>query len=131
MATHLRTELVTAALDMAAARRRHRAWARPPLGPGYPVHQPRLRAPATRPGSRFHGIDRRLLRQRHGRGFFATLEVELIDRSDWASQAEARAAVFEYIEVFYNRIRRHSGIGNLPPAEFEDRYRSIEATRAV
>jgi hypothetical protein len=35
--------------------------------------------------------------------FLAALETELIDRSDWASPPEARAAVFEYIEVFYNR----------------------------
>ncbi len=56
--------------------------------------------------------------------FFATLETELMDRSDWAKPAEARAAVFEYIEVFYNRIRRHSSLGNLSPEQFEERYRS-------
>ena len=62
--------------------------------------------------------------------FFATLETELIDRSDWASPAEARAAVFEYIEVFYNRIRRHSSLGNLSPEQFEERYRSAPAVAA-
>jgi putative transposase len=63
--------------------------------------------------------------------FFATLETELIDRSDWASPAEARAAVFEYIEGFYNRIRRHSSLGNLSPEQFEERYRSSPAVAAV
>ena len=42
--------------------------------------------------------------------FFATLETELIDRSDWVTVSEAKAAVFDYIEVFYNRQRRHSTI---------------------
>ena len=58
-------------------------------------------------------------------------ETELIDRSDWANPTEARAAVFEYIEVFYNRIRRHSSLGNLSPEQFEERYRSSPAAKAV
>ena len=62
--------------------------------------------------------------------FFATLETELIDRSDWATGAEAKAAVFDYIEVFYNRIRRHSSLGNLSPERFEERYRSSVAVAA-
>ncbi len=63
--------------------------------------------------------------------FFATLETELIDRSDWPSPAAAKAAVFDYIEVFYNRIRRHSSIGNLSPEQFEERHRSSPAAAAV
>ncbi len=63
--------------------------------------------------------------------FFATLETELIDRSDWASPSEASAAVFEYIEVFYNRIRRNSALGYLSPEQFEERYRSSPAVAAV
>jgi len=63
--------------------------------------------------------------------FFATLETELIDRSDWASPAEARGGVFEYIEVFCNRIRRHSSLGNASPEQFEGRYRSGLAAKAV
>jgi transposase InsO family protein len=39
--------------------------------------------------------------------------------------------VFEYIEVFYNRIRRHSSLGNLSPEQFEERYRSSPAVAAV
>ena len=62
--------------------------------------------------------------------FFATLETELIDRSDWASPAEAKAAVFEYIEVFYNRIRRHSSLDNISPEQSEERYRSSPAVAA-
>jgi putative transposase len=55
--------------------------------------------------------------------FFASLESELIDRTLWRSHAEARADVFEWIEVFYNRVRRHSALGYLAPAEFEERHR--------
>jgi putative transposase len=59
--------------------------------------------------------------------FFASLETELIDRSVWGTRDQARAAVFEYIEAFYNRTRRHSSLDYLSPAEFERRYRSQQA----
>jgi putative transposase len=55
--------------------------------------------------------------------FFASLETELIDRSSWRTRAEARAAVFDWISTFYNRRRRHSALGYLPPEAFEARYR--------
>lgn len=51
--------------------------------------------------------------------FFSTLKVELIHQRQFATRDEARSAVFEYIEVFYNRRRRHSALGYLTPAEFE------------
>jgi transposase InsO family protein len=53
--------------------------------------------------------------------FFATLKKELVWDSDWRTRAEARAALFEWIEVWYNRQRRHSSTGYLPPAEYEER----------
>lgn len=51
--------------------------------------------------------------------FFATLECELLDRRRFRTQAEARMAVFEFIEGFYNPRRRHSSLGYLSPVEFE------------
>ena len=51
--------------------------------------------------------------------FFATLKLELIHRCSYRSREAARLAIFEYIEVFYNRQRRHSYLGYLSPAEFE------------
>ena len=51
--------------------------------------------------------------------FFATLKTELIHHADYPSPAEARAAIFEFIEVFYNRQRRHSTLGYQTPAGFE------------
>ena len=132
MATHMRAELVTAALDAAVVRRR----------PGTDlVHHSdhgtqytslafgqRLRESgiAASMGSIGDCYDNAL-----AESFFATLETELIDRSSWATPAEAKAAVFEWIEVFYNRIRRHSSLGNVSPEQFEERYRSSPATQAV
>src|SRR5262249_31700985 len=51
--------------------------------------------------------------------FFASLKKELIHGADFATRAEARAAIFEYIEVFYNNQRRHSSLGYVSPAEYE------------
>jgi putative transposase len=51
--------------------------------------------------------------------FFASLKKELVHHEDYQSRAEARASIFEYIEVFYNRVRRHSSLGYVAPAEFE------------
>jgi putative transposase len=51
--------------------------------------------------------------------FFATLKLELIHRQSFCTRNEARLAIFEYIEVFYNRQRRHSYLGFVSPAEFE------------
>ena len=51
--------------------------------------------------------------------FFATLECELLARRRFTSQAEARMAVFSYIEGWYNPARRHSGIRYLSPIAYE------------
>jgi putative transposase len=53
--------------------------------------------------------------------FFSTLKQELVYRRDFATHDEARAALFEYIEGFYNRTRRHSTLGYLSPLEYERR----------
>jgi len=54
--------------------------------------------------------------------FFATLKTELVYRRSWDTRADLRAAVFQYIEVFYNRRRLHSSIGYKSPAQFESEY---------
>lgn len=51
--------------------------------------------------------------------FFSTLKRELIRRKSYATRSQARTAVFEYIEVFYNRQRLHSALGYQSPADFE------------
>jgi putative transposase len=61
--------------------------------------------------------------------FFASLKRELADDAEWATRDEARTAVFEYIEVWYNRQRRHSTLGYFSPAEYEAQ-RLVEAKAA-
>ena len=53
--------------------------------------------------------------------FFGTIKQELLHRRRWPTKREARKAIFDYIEVFYNRKRRHSSLGYLSPADFEKR----------
>ncbi len=51
--------------------------------------------------------------------FWHTLKNELIHRRHFQNRAEAQQAIFEYIEVFCNRIKRHTAIGNVSPVDFE------------
>ena len=120
MADHMRTELVTDALQMALAQRRP--------DPGLIWHsdqgsqfvslafgeQARAAGIAQSMGSRGDCYDNAV-----AESFFATLKKELVHGRSWPSKAELRAEVFEYIEVFYNRRRRHSTLGFLSPAQFE------------
>ena len=52
--------------------------------------------------------------------FFATLKKELVYRHSWPTRRELDRRVFEYIEAFYNRQRRHTTLGMLSPVEFEE-----------
>lgn len=60
--------------------------------------------------------------------FFATLKTELVYQTFWATRDQARTAIFEYIEVFYNARRRHSTLGYLSPLAFEQEYEQKPAT---
>jgi putative transposase len=51
--------------------------------------------------------------------FFASLKRELVHHERYTTREEARASIFEYVEVFYNRVRRHSSLGYVSPEEFE------------
>ena len=53
--------------------------------------------------------------------FFGLLKRERVNRTRYRTRDEARADVFDYIEVFYNRKRRHGYLGNISPADFEER----------
>jgi transposase InsO family protein len=57
--------------------------------------------------------------------FFGTLKQELVHPERFATRQEAQAKLFEYIEVFYNRQRRHSALGSQSPAEFERRTQGL------
>ena len=59
--------------------------------------------------------------------FFASLKLELVYQVQWRTRAEVRTAIFEYLELFYNRRRRHSSLGYLSPVEFERRNQRLLA----
>jgi putative transposase len=120
MDSHMRAELVTDALQMALARRRP--------APGLIWHsdqgsqfvslafgqQARAAGIAQSMGSRGDCFDNAV-----AESFFATLKKELVHGRSWPSKAELRTEVFEYIEAFFNRRRRHSTLGFLSPERFE------------
>jgi putative transposase len=61
--------------------------------------------------------------------FVASLKTELLHRYRFLSREAARTATFDYIEGFYNRVRRHSSLGYLSPTEYEEA--TMEATKEV
>src|SRR6266496_1796333 len=66
--------------------------------------------------------------------FWSRMQVELLDRKRWSTRVELANAMFEYLEIFHNRQRRHSSLGMLTPTEYELAHQStpqpIPATRA-
>jgi putative transposase len=132
MADHMRTELVLDALQMALARRRP--------APGLIWHsdqgsqfvslafgqQARAAGIAQSMGSRGDCFDNAV-----AESFFATLKKELIHRHTWPTKADLRTEVFDYIEVFYNRRRRHRSLGMRCPVEFEEGARRLAALAAA
>jgi len=121
MATHLRTELVVDALRMAIARRKpapglvhhsDRGVQYTSLSFGKKLEDEGLVPSMGRVGSAY---DNAL-----AESFVATLKTELLYRNAWPTRQVAKTAIFEYIEGFYNTHRRHSALGHLSPAEFEE-----------
>ena len=121
MSDRLDRTLAIAALEMAVGRRAP--------GPNLVHHSDR--------GSQYTSHDYQAALQKHGlvcsmsrkgncwdnavaESFFATLKTELLAERPFPTRAAARQAVFDYVEVFYNRQRRHSALGYLTPAGFED-----------
>jgi hypothetical protein len=64
-----------------------------------------------------------------GESFFATLECELLNRSRFKTQVEARMALFDFIEGWYNPHRRHSALDYLSPINYERRQKLISAAQ--
>jgi putative transposase len=119
MATHLRTELVLEALSMALEQRRPAAVIHhSDQGSQYTsiAFGKRCREAGVRPsmGSVGDCFDNAMCES-----FFATLECELLDRRRFRTQIEARMAVFDFVEGWYNNHRRHSALGYLSPMDFE------------
>jgi putative transposase len=128
METHMRTELVLAALEMAIGQRKpHNVIHHSDQGSQYTAlaFGGRCHEAGVRPsmGSVGDAYDNAMCES-----FFATLECELLARRRFTSQAEARMAVFSYIEGWYNPARRHSGIAYLSPIAYEANMANADAT---
>ena len=120
MAEHMRAQLVVDALKMALARRRpdpglvhhsDQGSQYVSLGFGQAAHDAGI---ALSMGSTGDAYDNAV-----AESFFATLKKELVHRRSWPTRRELGSAVFEYIEAFYNRERRHSTLDMVSPAEYE------------
>jgi putative transposase len=120
MAEHMRADLVVDALQMALARRKPEAGLihHSDQGSQYVSlafgQKARDAGIAISMGSRGDCFDNAV-----AESFFATLKKELVRRRSWPHRRELQSAVFDYIETFYNRERRHSTLGYLSPREFE------------
>jgi transposase InsO family protein len=132
MADHLRTSLVSEALATALAQRRPKK--------GLIFHSDR--------GCQYTSHDFREQLDRHGivqslsrpgqcwdnavaESFFATLKEELLYRGTWPTRSAAKRAIFEYVEVFYNRRRMHSALGYLSPVDYEAGLRDLRRAQAA
>lgn len=121
MASHLRAELVTDALNMALGRRDPAAGLIHHSDRGSQYNSvafgQRLAEAGAVPsmGSVADPYDNAL-----AESFVATLKRELVDGMSWPTREGVRSAIFEYIEVFYNRRRLHSALGYRSPAEYEE-----------
>jgi transposase InsO family protein len=131
IADHLRTELALDALRMALMRRR-------PL-PGWIHHSDRgvqYASDAYRAALKNAGGVASMSRKGDAwdnavaESFMGTLKTELIDRESWPTRRAARAATIDFIESFYNSVRRHSTLGYDSPLEFERRLVAAKGTAA-
>jgi len=128
---HMQTDLVERAFEMARLQRG--------IKPGLIFHSDR--------GSQYASHSFQNLLKRYGvtssmsrkgncwdnavaESFFATIKRELLNRSVWMNTRDVRAAVYEYIEVFYNRKRRHSANGQMSPVDYENLYFKTAAVAA-
>jgi putative transposase len=119
-ADHLRTDLVEDALRQAVATRRPTAGVVFHSDRGCQYTSAQFAAAATDLGVRL-SVGRRgqCWDNAVSESFFATIKKELIHRRPWPTRAAAHAAIFDYIEGWYNTRRRHSSLGNLSPAQYE------------
>lgn len=132
MADHMRTELVTDALQMALAQRRP--------GPGLIFHSDRgcqytsagftemltrnkIIQSLSRPGQCWDNAV--------AESFFATLKCELVHRYAWSTRAGARSSIFEFIETWYNRRRLHSSLGYMTPIDYERRREGLDVMTEI
>ena len=117
------TELILEAFEMAVSRRQ--------VKPGLLLHSDRgvqYRSGEYRQALKQHRIRPSMSRTGNCwdnavmESFFSRLKVELVYAENYQTAEQAYRSLFEYIEVFYNRVRRHSSLGYISPAQYEDNY---------
>ena len=117
------TELILAAFNMAISRRQ--------VMPGLILHSDRgvqYRAGEYQEALKEEKIQCSMSRKGNCwdnavmESFFSRLKVELVYAEEFKTSEQAYRGLFEYIEVFYNRVRRHSSLGYVSPAQYEERY---------
>lgn len=128
MGAHQRLDLTERALDMALQRRRPK--------PGLVLHHDRgSQYTGARYRAKAEAANIQLSMSRPGmpydnamaESFFATLKLELLEDKPFATREAARTALFEYVELFYNRIRMHSALGYRSPVQAEQEYQPVRA----
>lgn len=128
MDEHQRLDLTERALDMALLHRRPK--------PGLILHHDRgSQYTGARYRAKAEAANIQLSMSRPGmpydnamaESFFATLKLELVDDKPFQSREAARMAVFEYVELFYNRIRMHSALGYQSPVQAEREYQPVRS----
>lgn len=132
IADHLRTELVVDALEMAR-------WRRKPTPGSTVLHSDRgTQYTSWLFGSRLRdaglmgsmgavgsAYDNALMES-----FFGSMQIELLDRQPWRTRNELANAIFEWIEAFYNPVRRHSSLGHHSPLQFEQQHHNAAVPAA-
>jgi putative transposase len=123
--THMREDLIIDAFEMAAANRDIK---------GTLIHSDRgvqYRSNSYQETLESYGVQCSMSRKGNVwdnavmESFFSRLKVELIYAESYGSVEEARASIFEYIELFYNKVRRHSSIGYLSPMDYEQQFNTL------
>ncbi len=128
MASHLRTELVLDALEMAIWHRQPQAGLVHHSDQGCQYTSLAFGRPCRDAGiTPSMGSVGDCYDNAVAESFFATLKVELLHRQPWPTRAAARLAIFEFVEVWYNRRRRHSTLGYRSPLEHEEMHRQTAA----
>ena len=127
IADHLRAELVVDALDMARWRRKpHGTVVHSDRGTQYTSwifgHRLREAGLLGSMGAVGSAYDNSLMES-----FFGSMQIELLDRRPWSTRTQLATAIFEWIEAFYNPVRRHSALNYHSPIEFETLHSTTEA----
>lgn len=129
LADHMRESLILQALDMAVSNRNP--------GKTAVLHSDRgvqYRGNEYQSALEMYGLQCSMSRKGNCwdnavmESFFSRLKVELIYAENYQNVTDARAGIFEYIELFYNRERRHSAIGYISPCQFEQQYEKLNVS---